>query len=39
MKTSPLALAASLICAAVLLFAANLVSAVAAVLLLWGLAP
>ena len=39
MKSSPLALAASLIGAAGLLLLANLVISGAAVLLLWGLAP
>lgn len=39
MNHSPLALAASLIGAAVLLLLANLVITGASVLLLWGLAP
>ncbi len=39
MNHSPLALAAGLVGAVVMLFMANLVIAGAAVLLLWGLAP
>ncbi len=39
MKTSPLALAASLIGAAVMLFMANIVISGTAVLPVWGLAP
>ncbi len=39
MKSSPLALAAGLVGAIVMLFTANLVITGAAVLLAWGLAP